>query len=107
MRTINDVTEGKQKWYKNGEFPLIPIFEIKKGNEYNTNGFSFAWLFLKIWTLDGFDFELSFGISTHWGIGITALVPYLRIILCIPCPMFLEILVQKYLWRHPKAKATE
>lgn len=89
-------------WYNNNQFPIIPIFTKKKGDEYNTKSFSFCWLFLKVWTLDAFQFEISFTADSHWGIGITALLPYLRIVFCIPCPMRLQRWIQKNLWRHSK-----
>lgn len=44
----------KQTWYNYYRFPLVPQFSVKKGNEYNTDGFSFSWLFIKLWSLDSF-----------------------------------------------------
>lgn len=97
-------THKVRKWYNNYTFPLIPVYEFKKGNKYNTNGFTFHWLFIKIWSLDAFQFELAIVVDTHWGIGITALLPYLRIVFCIPCPVKLQILVQRNLWRKPNSE---
>jgi hypothetical protein len=46
---------------------------------------SFHWLFFRIWTRDSFDFELALVFDpSHWGIGITALLPYLRFVCTIP-----------------------
>lgn len=93
----------RRTWYNNPKFPLIPEFTSNKGNEYNTSRWSFQWLFIKLWIIDSFQFELAFNIDpTHWGIGITAMVPYLRIVLCIPVPYEVELWVMKHLWRHPK-----
>lgn len=95
-------TQRKKKWYRNEVFPLLPILSIKKSDYHNTSGFTFHWLFLKLWSLDAFTFELAFNISTHWGIGITAIVPYLRIVFCIPCPMRLGIKIDRLLNRRPE-----
>jgi hypothetical protein len=92
----------KSKERKYQSFPLLPVLDKRKGDKHNTPGFSFSWLFIKIWSLDAFQFELAFTIDTHWGIGITALLPYLRVVICIPCPMKVQMWAQKHLWRHPK-----
>lgn len=39
-----------------------------------------------MWSLETFQFEISLNIDTHWGIGVTALFPYLRFVACIPLP---------------------
>jgi hypothetical protein len=92
----------KRTWYNNEIFPLIPIYRPKKSDEHNTAGFSFSWLFIKIWSLDAFGFELAVNVDGHWGIGVTAILPYLRVVLCIPCPQRLGMWVQRNLWRRPK-----
>lgn len=91
-----------QKWYNRNLFPLVPLVEIKKADKYNTKGFNFRWLFFTFWSLDSFQFELSFNIDTHWGIGITFLIPYLRGVIAIPCPERLTIILDKKLSRKPK-----
>lgn len=88
-----------KKWYKSSIFPLIPIIEAKKENEYNTSHFSFRWLFITIWTIDNFCFELSIVADSHWGIGFVGLLPYFRWALAIPCPVNLGIWVEKKLSR--------
>lgn len=92
-----------KKWYNRNVFPLVPVITIKKEDQYNTSGFVFRWLFFTFWTLDCFQFELSFNIDTHWGIGITFLLPYLRGVIAIPCPEKLSIWVDRKLSRKPKA----
>jgi len=39
-----------------------------------------------MWTLDHIDFECAIVFSDHWGVGVTAILPYLRIAICIPIP---------------------
>lgn len=84
-----------QKWYSRNIFPLIPILEVKKSDEYNTSGFTFRWLFITLWSLDNIDFEISFVITSHWGIGFIGILPYLRWVLAIPCPEKLGIWIDK------------
>jgi len=91
----------KEKWYNKNIFPLIPVITIKKADQYNTRGFTFRWLVFTFWSLDAFQFELSFNIDTHWGIGVTFLLPYLRGVIAIPCPMRLAIFISKKLDRKP------
>ena len=90
------------KWYNHYSFSLIPVFQAKKADYYNTANFNFRWLFLQIWSLDSFAFELALNCDTHWGIGITAIIPYLRIRFTIPCPIKLDFLITRYLNRKPK-----
>jgi hypothetical protein len=90
------------KWYNNPTFPLLPFYIKKEGNEYNTPGFSFSWLFIRIWSLDSFDFEFNFAISDHWGIGFFGSLPYLRWVFALPCPWSIQKWVMKNLWRKPK-----
>ena len=88
-------------WYNNYTFPLLPQLQIKEGNEYNTKGFSFHWLFFKLWSLDCFSFEVGVVFDTHWGIGFIGILPYLRWVICIPCPEKLMMWTQRNLWRKP------
>lgn len=92
----------KPKWYRSPKFPLLPILNIKKSDHHNTSSASFHWLFFKYWTLDIFAFELAFVCDTHWGFGITAILPYSRIVICIPCPSKLAFRIDKVLNRHPE-----
>lgn len=95
-----------RKWYNNVTFPLLPVLTIRKANKHSTSVFGFNWLFFRIWTLDSFAFELTLVADTHWGIGITAILPYLRIVVCIPFPESLAIKAQRYLWRCPQSMKT-
>ena len=96
-------TEKPRKWYNAAKFPLVPVFIVRKANKYNTSGFSFDWLFIRIWSRDSFDFEVALTIDpTHWGIGLTALLPYLRVVLCLPFPYKIGCWFQKNMWRKPK-----
>lgn len=91
----------KEKWYNKNVFPLVPVIKVKKANEHNTSGFTFRWLFFTIWSLDSFSFELAFVASTHWGIGLIGLLPYIRWVVTIPCPKRLGILIDQKLNRRP------
>lgn len=91
-----------RKWYTSERFPLIPVLKTKKATEHNTSWFSFSWLFINLWSLDSPEVEISFVMSWHWGIGFTAILPYLRLTMCIPCPMKLTVWIQRNLWRKPK-----
>jgi len=90
----------KQKWYNKNVFPLVPVLEIKKADEHNTGGFTFRWLIFTFWTLDSFSFEASIVCDTHWGLGLTAILPYLRAVICIPCPEKISIYIDKKLSRR-------
>ena len=92
----------KEKWYNKNVFPLVPVITVRESNEHNTSNFTFRWLFFTFWSLDAFQFELAFNISTHWGIGITFLLPYLRGCIGIPCPERLGIFIDRKLHRRPK-----
>lgn len=99
MDNINSCCVKKNKWSK---FPLVPFFEYEKSDGFNTSRFTFKWLCFQLWSRDSFDFEIAFGISEHWGIGFTALLPYLRIVFCIPCPDRIRSWWYKNLSRKPK-----
>lgn len=92
-----------RRWYNNLNFPLVPIWTTRPADEYNTFSWSFTWLFIKLWSLDSFQFELAFNFDpTHWGVGVTAIVPYLRIVLCIPFPQKFQMWWWKYTYREVK-----
>jgi hypothetical protein len=98
----NQAMESQRKWYNSYKFPLIPVIETHKPNQYNTWRIHFNWLFIRFWTLDSFQFELAFVASSHWGIGIIGIFPYLRWTLTIPCPWQFELWLSKNLDRKPK-----
>lgn len=81
-----DRTAQPIKWYNNHTFPLIPKIVIKGADNYNTSGFSFNWLFFKLWTIDSLCFELSIVADNHWGLGLIGLCFYFRWVIAIPCP---------------------
>ena len=94
-------TNRNQKWYNQSIFPLIPVITTKKADEHNTSGFSFKWLVFTFWSLDSFKFELSFHIDTHWGVGVAFILPYLRGVIAIPCPIKLVIWIDRKTGRKP------
>ncbi len=97
-----------QKWYNKNVFPLIPLITTRKADKHNTSNFSFRWLVFTFWSLDAFQIEVAFTMCTHWGIGVTFLLPYLRGVIAIPCPEKLGIFIDKYLQRTPyKTKSNE
>lgn len=95
-----------RRWYTNYTFPLLPVIGYCNTDEYNTFNWDFHWIFFKVWTRDAFDFEIALVADTHWGIGLTAKLPYLRIVCAIPCAEWLAIKIQRGLWRHPKSMKT-
>ena len=96
-----------EKWYTMEKFPLIPIIFYRKPDKYNTAQYQFLWLFFKFWSMDSFSFEFSFVFDSHWGLGITAMVPYLRIIACIPMPFKIQMWIYMYLNRKPSSVKKE
>jgi len=102
VKLSNNMKYYPKKAIKCGRFFFTPQIAYRKKNKYNSTNFTFNWLILNIWTLDHFDFEVAINIGTHWGIGITMVLPYLRIVCCVPCPFFIERWVNKYLYRAPK-----
>jgi len=103
MNTEKAVNQDiKRTWYNNYTFPLIPTIKSVKADEHNTHSFLFHWLVFKFWTLDSFSFEISFVITSHWGIGFIGILPYLRWAIAIPFPENAAMWSQKYLWRKPK-----
>jgi hypothetical protein len=89
----------KEKWYNKNIFPLVPVLEIKKADKHNTSGFSFRWLIFTFWSLDSFQFEVTATMDTHWGVGITFILPYLRGVIAIPCPEKIGTFIHRKLGR--------
>lgn len=94
----------KEKWYNRNIFPLVPLITIKKSDDNNTSGFTFRWMVFTFWSLDSFSFELSIVATTHWGIGIIGILPYLRWVIAIPCPERLGIFIDRKLGRKPRSQ---
>jgi len=101
MSVKENPNNKKRKWYNSYKFPLIPVLTIKKGCENSTGGFTFEWLFFRIWTLDQFNFELRITCSGHWGLGVIAILPYIRVVACIPCPEKMHTKIINLLGRKP------
>jgi hypothetical protein len=94
------------KWYHNRKFPLLPLLEVREGDEHNTSSFTFRWLFITMWSLDSVSFEVTVTISTHWGVGLIGILPYLRWAAAVPFPDKVELWVYKYTHRFSR-KAKE
>jgi len=93
--------EIPRKWYNNHTFPIIPLLTKTKGDEHNTNHIRFNWLFFRVWSRDAFDFELAVVFDpSHWGVGITALLPYLRVVVAIPTNEMISTWWIKHTGRH-------
>ena len=92
----------RDKWYNCHSFSLVPYLRTRKADERNESWFSFDWLFLRVWSKVSMGLEAAFVCDTHWGIGFTFSLPYLRIVFCIPCPQSLGTWSQRNLWRKPK-----
>lgn len=92
-----------RKWYNNHKFPLIASIITTRGDEQNTSNFSFHWLLLQVWSMDSFAFEFAVVFDpTHWGVGITIILPYLRIVFTIPPNQKIMTWWMKTLWRRVK-----
>jgi hypothetical protein len=96
-----------EKWYNRNIFPLVPLIATRKADEYNTASFSFRWLVFTFWSLDAFQFELSFNVDTHWGMGIKFLLPYFRGVVAIPCPERLGIWIDRNLSRKSRHEKSQ
>ena len=107
MSEVENNYKQKEEWYNKYIFPLVPIIRKRSGDKYNTSSFYFKWLFFSFWTLDFFSFEISLVADTHWGIGFTALLPYSRVIICLPCPIGLGFKIDELLKRKPKTSEYE
>jgi hypothetical protein len=94
-------SRGVNKWYNHYKFPLIPRLEIREANKYNTKSFIFNWLFFTVWSLDHVSFEVSLVCSTHWGIGVVGIFPYLRWCITIPAPSKFMMRLSNKLDRKP------
>lgn len=97
----NNPEHKKDTWYRNRNFPLLPIITTKKGDEHNTSSFSFFWLFFTVWTLDIVYFEIGMVASSHWGFGVIGILPYLRWAITIPLPTIMSDAIDKYTRRKP------
>lgn len=88
----------KRKWYRWHKFPLVPIFDYKPEDEWNTSDFSFSWLNLRIWSMMSWDIGFEVNLS-DCGLLLTLRVPYLNIKLWLL--IFPDKFHQKF-WRVKK-----
>ncbi len=70
------------KIWCNDACPLMPRFEYRPGDEWNSNGWHLHWLIFHLWTLENFTFGVDAEVSPT-EIYMGAIVPYLRIIIGI------------------------
>lgn len=101
-QTACGVPSAPKKWYNSYIFPLVPQLEVREGDDYNTKKFTFRWLFFTFWSLDSFQFEISVVADTHWGLGFVGILPYLRWVVAIPCPVRIGMWVTRNLARKSK-----
>lgn len=86
MRTVNadygiDIVPAlpdDRRWFRWHRFPLVPIVTIDRGDQWNTRGFCFSWLNLRVWTTDSIHLVLGLNIEDV-GVFVTIDPPYLRI----------------------------
>ena len=106
MAFANEATCGippdeqiKSHWYRHYACRLVPMFEYRRGNEWNSPDFTFSWLLLRIWTL--MTPQLAFGVeASDCGIFAYIHLPYLKIVLwLLPFPHAVYQWSYKHLWR--------
>lgn len=88
----------QSRWYQWGRFPLVPIIDTKDADEWNTSGFSFSWLNLRLWSLDQFAFALEFH-AEDIGLFFRLQLPYLN------CYVWLLPLPEKWLHKWSRQSA--
>jgi len=76
----------------NDACPLVPRFNYRKGDEFNSNGWSLHWLIFHLWSLDNFAIGAEVEFSPSEGIWIGFILPYLRI--------FIGIRHTYYAWQY-------
>jgi len=77
---------GKCPWWQLPVFPIVPQIEWIKGDNYNANGWSFCWLWFRLWSLEHFSFELSIELE-QTGLNVKAIIGWVRIVVrVIPIP---------------------
>ena len=81
-----DLMAEKDPWWRCHNFPLVPMFETKAADEYNTRNFTFSWLWFRAWSLDHLALEFAIELEST-GLNIKIILPYLRIVIrVIPLP---------------------
>lgn len=93
-------TTTREPWYKNTRFPLIPVLKIKKGNEWNSRGFTFTWLGLMISDAMSPHLDFHFYILSHSLIGFRVGIPYVNIWFhLVPIHYKIGSFIQNWTWR--------
>src|SRR5262245_17287555 len=86
-----DMVPRRPAWYKWPQFPLIPMWEYRRGDKHNTNNWWFTWLFFRYWSLDHIElkFDIGFDVCELGGSAfrIGAILPYTRLMFSIPFPL--------------------
>ena len=81
-----DMGRRANPWWQHPAFPLLPQFQRSAGDEWNTGGWFFGWLWLRMWTLDFFSLELAVELEDT-GLNIRAILGWLRIVIrIVPMP---------------------
>lgn len=91
-------------WYQRGIWPLLPIFELRRGDRYTTTEFSFNWLFLNVWShaAPHVGIEVQLGSEGFW---VRLEIPYLFIRFnIVPVPHVLQEWIHKVAWRHAEIR---
>jgi len=89
----------RQRWWMHWKFPLVPWIEFKKGDDRNTKGFKFHWLFFSVWSSD--TPAMQFQISIEEKLSIRLEPPYLH------CGIFIPLMPWKWfysMWRKPRMR---
>lgn len=78
-------------WWQLPQFPLVPMWDYRPGDKWNTDAWSFSWLCLRYWSLDHIElkFDVGFDVTTLGGSAFRfgAILPYTRIIISVPLPL--------------------
>jgi hypothetical protein len=81
----------RRAWYRWPAFPLVPMWDYRKGDKWNTDAWSFSWLFFRYWSLDHIELKIDIGFDVTMLGGsafrIGAILPYTRLIFSIPLPL--------------------
>lgn len=85
----------QRTWYRWPPFPLAPMWEYRRGDKWNTNNWSFSWLFFRYWSLDHVEFKFDIGFDPAPGsllgggsaFRIGFILPYTRLLFSVPLPI--------------------
>jgi hypothetical protein len=94
MKTVNadygidsvPAQQEKHTWYRWHKFPLVPIIDVRSGDEWNCPSFSLSWLWFRVWSLEHAPISIEVSIDDP-GMGAGLILPYLRIwVWILPLP---------------------